>query len=182
MQPMQSLDELLKAINHHDPRLPWSPYGGLDLDEVPTFGGEPPNVMQGIVSWDPKRLLVRNGRDTEIVRRVQWGGQLTVLGDPYLGEDPAYAARWLRRIRLRMWIVGALQVLLVLGPAIILVNILPPLDGRTTLLGFSRWDTGYTVIKFGLGLLLPLSFFAGLGLAWRLEKALGVRQVGRSLY
>jgi hypothetical protein len=33
----------------------------LDLDHLPTFGGEPPETIEGVLSWDKDRLLVGGG-------------------------------------------------------------------------------------------------------------------------
>jgi hypothetical protein len=71
VETASSLDELYRALiafeeeveRHHD---------GLDyvedllrqyvdLDHLPTFGGEPPKNMDGVRSWDKDRLLVGTG-------------------------------------------------------------------------------------------------------------------------
>lgn len=75
-QLLVSLRAYEDAIQSEDP-LPVETMlmnGGVDICELPTFGGNQPSDTSGVWSWDQDHLLVGEGRFSEwrIVERADW--------------------------------------------------------------------------------------------------------------
>lgn len=76
-----NLQQLCDYLNEIAGELEGYPYA-LDMDHLPTYGGEPPELREGIFSWDETHYLVGESRKPDVfwklVERKSWEDEMWV--------------------------------------------------------------------------------------------------------